>query len=257
MKIHPVNHAKGDKNRYCGPSAISIVTGMSTGEAARLLRHVNGAPAIKGTSAPDMHRALALCGIRMTTLIIKPQRPKQMQARDPWTGGISHTYTETRPTLTMWLKDSQKLRTPGRVFLVSAGHHWQVISGRRFCCGRVGKIVSITDKKANRRGRVRNVFELTAFGKITTPALARKPKASASVSPCRRRLQQLERAHGFKGRIGVNSGVKDYEVPPCDIFPHGFSTMHHDWNETLGRVQHCMDPEVYESLADDEYHYSA
>jgi hypothetical protein len=32
INIKPVNHGttKADKNRYCGPSAISIITGMTT-----------------------------------------------------------------------------------------------------------------------------------------------------------------------------------------------------------------------------------
>lgn len=41
LQIKPVNHGKvkADKNRYCGPSAISAITGMTTGEAARLIDH--------------------------------------------------------------------------------------------------------------------------------------------------------------------------------------------------------------------------
>jgi len=76
------------------------------------------------------------------------------------------------------------------------------------------------------------------------------------VDPFRKRLNDLEKSSGFRGKLQINIGVKDYQVEPCPTFPHGFSTMHHDWDETLGRVVHCMDPEVYASLADNDYHYS-
>ena len=42
MKIKAVNNSTSDVNNYCGPAVISAVTGMTTGEAARLIRHVSG-----------------------------------------------------------------------------------------------------------------------------------------------------------------------------------------------------------------------
>lgn len=243
MKIHPVNHTKGDKNRYCGPSAISIVTGMSTGEAARLIRATSGVKQVQGTYWWQMERALKKCGIVMRPVAVKPQ---------PWK--MIRDKIETRPTLAQWYRDTQELRSAGRVFLISAGHHWQIVSGRRFCCGRTGAIVPITDKKAHRRARVDAVYELVATGRITIPEEARKPKPKVNTS--RQMLRQLERELGFKGKLQINIGVPDYEVPPCPIFPNGFSTMHHDWEETYGRVLHCTQPEVYASLADNDWHYS-
>jgi len=245
VKIHPVKNAKGDSNRYCGPAALSIVTGMTTGEAARLLRAQSGKASIKGTSSGQMQRAFKACGVTMKTIWFKPAEPKVMKKRLPGTNWVIGSYTETRPTLTQWLKDSQSIRTTGRVFLVSAGNHWQIITGRRFCCGIVKDIISITDKRANRRARVENVFELTATGRITIPGTARKPKASTTVCPYRRDLKALEKKHGFKGKIERDRDWIDYVVPKCDTFPLGFGTMHHDWAETLGRVEMTLeDPNV-------------
>ena len=53
-------------------------------------------------------------------------------------------------------------RTEGRVFLIAAGHHWQLVSGRRYTCGRIREIVSIKDKQVKRRARVAEVYELTS-----------------------------------------------------------------------------------------------
>ena len=246
MKINPVNNAKGDLNRYCGPAALSIVTGMATGEAARLLRHHSGKASIKGTTDGQMIRAFRACGVTMKPIYFKPAEAKVIRGK-----------TETRPTLTQWLRDSQSIRTPGRVFLISAGHHWQIISGRRFCCGRTKAIVSITAKGTNRRARVENVYELTVTDKIIIPAVAKKPSRAESIDPYRKRLAALEREMGFKGKIvRFDSVVRDYVVPPCPAFPQGLSTMHHGWDETYGRVLHCTQPEVYTALADVDYHYS-
>ncbi len=239
MKIHPVKHGKGDKNRYCGPAALSIVTGMTTGEAARLLRHLSGKASIKGTSTSQMRNAFAKCGVSMKPVVVKPQPPKARPMIDPWTRQVCGTYTEARPTLTQWLKDSQDIRTPGRVFLVSAGHHWQIITGRRFCCGRTGEIVSIRDKKANRRGRVRAVYELFTNAGISIPVIARKPKAYTD--PAKKVLQALEREHGFKGKIEFDGGFKDYVIPACNLFPEGLYTMHHGWADTLERIEAAIE----------------
>lgn len=100
------------------------------------------------------------------------------------------------------------------------------------------------------------VYELVANGKIAIPASAHKPKTVRVVDPCRIKLLALEKELGFKGSRRINIGVEDYEVEPGGPFPHGFSTMHHGWDETLDRVLYCLDPEVYASLADEDYHFS-
>lgn len=236
MKIHPVTHTKGDKNRFCGPAAISILTGMSTGEAARLIRHISGKKSVMGTSTTSVRRALAMCGAITT--------PSPTLRTGP------------APTLAQWLKDTVKSRTAGRVFLLVARNHWQVISGRRYCCGQTGAIISIADKGCRKRARVTEVYEVTVPKAITIPLAARKPAASAKADPNRLSLAKLERKFGFKGKIEIDSGFKDYVVPPCAAFPRGFSTLHHGWDETLSRVEYCLDPAIYETEADDQGHVS-
>jgi hypothetical protein len=230
LKIHPVNHVKGDKNRYCGPSAISIVTGMASGEAARLIRATSGVKQVQGTHDWQMKAALSKCGIVLSSHPVKKQEPKLIRGK-----------TETRPTLTQWYRDSKELRTPGRVFLVSAGHHWQIVSGRRFCCGRTKEIVSITAKGTNRRARVSNVYELIANDRIDIPAIARKPKAVSRVDPARKLLRALEKKLGVVGRLDRSAGYADYSIPPFEGFPDGITTCHYDWSETLDRIEEAIE----------------
>ena len=164
LNIKPVNNGKtaADRNRYCGPAVISAVTGMTTSEAARLIRHVGGRKAIKGSTTWEVKRSLELCGIesKHTTFGLTLGRSK----------GV---------TLAGWLKATVKERTSDRVFLIVAGWHWQLVQGRRYVCGIVRDVVSIKDKKVKRRARVAEVYELTSMGAITTPNVAVKSKRVA------------------------------------------------------------------------------
>jgi hypothetical protein len=175
IKINPVTHTKGDKNRYCGPSALSAVTKMNTGEAARLLRHVSGRTSIKGCYTYHLLSALKLCSVSSTRIRLEGKRP----------------------TLAGWLKATVKQRTSDRVFLVVAGHHFQLIQGRRYVCGITGEVVSIKDPKVKRRARVSEVLELTADAKIIIPDAARKPKRDTSDRAMRREAKKLAKLWGF------------------------------------------------------------
>ncbi len=172
MKIKPVTNISTDRNLYCGPAVISAVTGMNTGEAARLIRSVSGQKAVRGAFTTHVLRAITLCGIQS---IYRRCTPKI--------------------TLAAWLKESKSIRTTGRVFLVVAGHHFQLVEGRRYVCGRTRNIVSIKDKQVKRRARVEVVYELVAKGKITIPDQARKPKQTAN--QYRSYIDKMKRKYGF------------------------------------------------------------
>jgi len=133
------------KNRYCGPAAISIISGISTGEAAKLLRVITGARAIRGVWTLDLEMSLEDLGYEL--LPYYSPRHDSVPRKD-------------RPTLARWLKQTKDNRTSGRVFLIVAGHHFQVVSGRRYCCGRTNKIVSIRDELVKRRARVAEAYEV-------------------------------------------------------------------------------------------------
>ena len=167
VNIKTVNHGttRADGNRYCGPSVISAVTGMTTGEAARLIRHVGGRKSVKGSYTSEVTGALSMCGIKSTyqNFGLKLGRSKG-------------------PTLAAWLRHTVKERTAKRVFLIVAGHHFQLVQGRRYVCGIVGEPVSVRHKRVKRRARVSNVYELSSLGTIQIPAEARKPKRDAVVS---------------------------------------------------------------------------
>lgn len=166
-----------DKNRYCGPSVISALTDLTTGEAARLIRKQGGRKTIKGASTYEVLDGLRACNIKAT----RWQRPGVRLNR------------KTGPTLAGWLKLSKEDRTSGRVFLLVAGWHWQLVSGRRYTCGRIRDIVSIKDKRVKRRARVAEVYELTSDN-VTRPAIdVSKPKSKSN--PAYYQIRKLVRQY--------------------------------------------------------------
>ena len=165
IKLLPIKDGR-DKNRYCGPSVISALPNLTTGEAARLIRLQSpNRKSVKGTHSYEVRRAFDACNIEMR--------------RFPYTPVVSNG-KRRRPSLAAWLKQSKKARTPGRVFLIAAGNHWQLVSGRRYTCGRIRDIVSIKDKRVKRRARVSEVYELTSEN-VTKPDIdVSKPRAKSN-----------------------------------------------------------------------------
>ena len=142
MKIYPVSHGPR-RNRYCGPAALSIMTGRTTDECAANIRHLTGRRAVMMTDIGELVAVAAGMGVMLFHRHSFPNRGCPGR----------------RPTLAAWLRESRNVRTAGRVYLVLAGRHWQVITGRRYCCCLTKEIVSIRDKRVRRRARVEMVYE--------------------------------------------------------------------------------------------------
>ena len=180
MKIKAVNNSTSGRNRYCGPAVISAVTGMVTGEAARLIRHVSGQRKVTGSYAHHVIRALQLCNVGY---------------KDNKFFGLD---TKQQPTLAQWLKSSKDIRTSGRVFLIVAGNHFQLVEGRRYVCGRTKDVVSVRSKLVKRRCRVEEVYELCQEGKIKIPDAARKPKMA--YNEWRPYINKMKKKYGFTAK---------------------------------------------------------
>ena len=147
IQLRPVNKPKGE-NRYCGPAAISCVTGLSTGNIAEVLRKVYKRRAITGLAQSHLRWFLSRCGI------------KTERVADFHSIPLSKT-----PTLSKWLDTSLDIK-PSKVYIVVAGNHYSVIQGNNYCCGMVGDIINVKDKRARRRAKVLEAFELSGDLKI-------------------------------------------------------------------------------------------
>lgn len=183
MNIQSVNR-KPNGNRYCGPAVISALTKLDTDEAARLIRSVGKRASIKGTTSFEIIRSLELCGITVAETERFPRND--------------------RPTLAQWLKTHKTQRTAGRVFLIDAGNHWQLVSGRRFVCGITNEVVSVTHDKVRRRSRVACVRELVAEN-ILTPAAALAP---VKTEQQKRQIRQTALARAKCKALAAQYGIE-------------------------------------------------
>ena len=168
MKLNPVNKTKNG-NRYCGPAVISSVTGCTTDEAAKSIRTISGQRAVRGAATRHVLEAFS----QHWGVTNKPLFDAH------W--GLPRNQL---PTLASWLRLNKHRRTAGRVFLIVAGNHFQLVSGRKYVCGVTRDVVSIKHDKVKRRARVESVHELIGTPQLTDAglaALASKPVQSDKV----------------------------------------------------------------------------
>lgn len=140
MKIHNIH----GKQLWCGPSAISAITGYSSDDAARVIRHHSGKRFVKGAAQRHVVAALRDFGVQCELLYDAPKGKGQ--------------------TFAQWRKNSVADRKNGVVFLLVSGWHYQVVCGRKATCGRLRDIVSIRDKSLKQRSRVAQVWRLSLIG---------------------------------------------------------------------------------------------
>lgn len=229
LKLKAITDGK-DKNQYCGPSVISALTDLTTGEAARLVRKQSGRPRITGTSTSQILDGLRACNIKA----YRWQKPGVRLNRS------------TGPTLAGWLKMSKEDRTTGRVFLIVAGWHWQLVSGRRYTCGRIREIVSIKDKRVKRRARVAEVYELTSDN-VTKPDIdVSKPKSKSN--PYYYRVKKMIRQYPEFDLTYEREDIGFYVTMSGALEEYAEDTNHHLSDEhychDMGEVFHRMEEMV-------------
>lgn len=137
MKIHRVT----GRNRYCGPHVMSAITGVPTHDIATRVRAITGRTKCTGVHAKDLE----------TVLIGLGHWPHKIAAYDRGKG----------PTLNQWLTETK--REPGKLYIVCAGWHWQLIEGDNYTCARVRKLgvsIPVTHDKVKRKARISDIYEM-------------------------------------------------------------------------------------------------
>ena len=180
VNIKPVKRAAKGHNRFCGPAALSIIAGIDTAEAAAVLRFVTKKRSITGTHDWQVIKALNLLGYRVQSAArVDPFKPKN------------------NPTLASWLKSDE--RDGQGLYLIAAGNHWQVVQGRRYCCGLTKEIVSIRDEKVKRRARVTAAYRVDQSRKVAlADVLPAKVKKADPERGVRQEAKRLAAAHGIE-----------------------------------------------------------
>lgn len=133
MKLHPIT----GRNRYCGPGAISTITGLNSDHAARAIRRLSGQRAVKAAPWWALQKALQEFGYDLTA---------------PDTSMKGETFKH-------WL-DHTMLRSD-RVYLVFLTRHFVVVQGDQFNDNHTKVPVHVSIAPHQRR-KVNSVCEVTA-----------------------------------------------------------------------------------------------
>ena len=132
-------------NKWCGPAAISILTGCTT-DAAEIVIKANRASraAVKGTTTLEVDCALRKFGFRLDRF-----------HTDIYYGRTVAAFVDGR---------INGLRIdPTCAYLIEAAEHWQVVQGKHFADNRG---LRRTDDATFRRGRIVRVHRVVRFALV-------------------------------------------------------------------------------------------
>jgi hypothetical protein len=110
MKLHPIR----GRNGYCGPGVISALTGVTTDEAAALLRLQTGRKQIRGVTPNELLPTLRNLGF--------------------WTERFQIFAEDTDLTLGEWLEVHTASWTGA--YLITTQGHWQLVAGEDVVCSK-------------------------------------------------------------------------------------------------------------------------
>jgi hypothetical protein len=139
--LHKIEGVKGT-GRWCGPSAICLVAGISYTQATALLREITGKRAIMGTTRSAVLEAFERLQYRWDAMALP-------DAKVP--GG--------RLTLAHWLRcrEGDDRRA---TFIVNVTRHWVVVQGNKAGDSETGGPV-LTSEMGYRRAAVKAAYRLT------------------------------------------------------------------------------------------------
>lgn len=224
--LKPVKRAAKGHNRFCGPAALSIIAGIDTAEASAVIRHVSRKRSVQGTSNWEVLQSLALLGFKASSA-----------------AKVDPLNLKSNPTLAAWLKRDE--RDGKALYLIAAGHHWQVVQGRRFCCGITKDIVSIRDAKVKRRARISGVWKIEHDRKVAlADVLPAKVKVKDTEATVRRKARELAAKHVIEIETYLDcDGLRIIvwgQDDVCDVEgldPFWGDHYADDWADALERVQ--------------------
>jgi hypothetical protein len=159
---------------WCGPAAISAVTGEPVSKIVAMMKHLSGKRCVKGVSTGLMQRTLTMLGWEATTIHrfdrtkvpygqAAPIRLADGSRMTVITGG-EHNYVEAknRPTLARYCRQHREDFQEHACIIETTGHY-VAIFGRRFCDNHTKEPVFLR-KSPHRRARVQRVLQIKKVG---------------------------------------------------------------------------------------------
>ena len=205
------------QNRYCGPAAVSIISGIDTTRAARLLRQVSGKKMICGVHNHHVSAALKRLGYEL--------RPVQIER------GITFAH---------WCIN----RDSAALYLISAGNHYSIVQGDRYCCSQTVSLVPVSEAP-HRRARMRSLWTVHRVAEIDPETVVQSPPKDNSWL---KRITVCRRAKQFGVEIDDQSrqGGVIWVYPPTGLFdedgddpqdPYNDEHFHDSWEEAEKAVE--------------------
>lgn len=184
---------EGAQEGYCGPAAVSAITGRSRQCANAWFNFVRGhnpRRVVRGSFQAEVRDVLRRLGYHCV---------KELGVNGP---------SNSCPTLAQWMKQ----RTPDQrrhTYLIGAGNHWLVVKGSRAVCSQTRQKVATRDSK-KRRARVFLVLRVH-------PALDSWAQVVRS-----KRIDPLPRWEAWRARMLREFG-RDYVRSHYPVRPYGIS----------------------------------
>ena len=228
IKIHP---CKGT-NRWCGPGALAILTGVSTDDASRMIRCITGKRSATSTHTHVLRKVLGKCGI---------DTHRVMETFAP---------TNERMTLNQWVKGGG---AKGGTFLVIAGNHFQIVTNDLFVDNQVKTLTAFEDLTKGKRRRVEEVFRLSSPQGVKIPThINRKTFSAVVIARARNKGASIRRrAQALAKKLTVDIDTTDwrsleqlwisvgdeFEAKYGDPWESGDGHCRFDWDEVLGSLE--------------------
>lgn len=134
--------------QFCGPAALSVLTGQTVTACEDVLRKVSerlrDKKRITGTRGIEILHALNAMGFDVDERTLVPH---QVAVRGMMKG----------PTFKQWRKDTAEKRKPDDLIFLGTGHHWFVLKGRTVWDNKYTEGVSV-GKYGHARGRVEQAW---------------------------------------------------------------------------------------------------
>lgn len=134
--------------QFCGPAALSVLTGQRVSACEDVLRKVSerlrDKKQITGTRGIEILHALDAMGFDVDDRTLVPH---QAVVRGKWVG----------PTFKQWRRDTAEKRKPDDLIFMGTGHHWFVFKGRTVWDNLHPEGISV-GKYGHARGRVEQAW---------------------------------------------------------------------------------------------------
>lgn len=252
--MHTVNydHRGG---RWCGPTVVAGVTGLSYSKVHALMRKDSGSRRIMGTSFGQLRKALQTAGYEM------------MEYR--------HYGRGKGPTLAAWCR-KRTGEERAKTFIVNAGWHWVLVRSRYFLDSLSGGKPILLKDAPGRRKKVAAVYEVFRVKRVAHREIERILDGHKKAEAKKRSedtIGNYERTRARKDRLACLKLLKSHGATRHKIVDEGckyitvwldhpvikeFETLHYDWHETQRRFEATLErPKDY---ADEDkpgkYYYS-